>query len=142
MYVAGFTGTAAATVNGWYAPYYNASLAPAGLQGCTNVGYNSIASTGSAWSGAFDPGWQTKGNPVGYFNVLSNVSDPTNTFWVRLLRGARPAAQRPARADTQCIGSQVRGYDNPLFANTQSFWNLVTGAVTIFAFLSSSLPSC
>ena len=84
MYVAGFTGTAAATVNGWYAPYYNASLAPTGLQRCTNVGYNTLS--------ALDPGWQTKGNPVGYFNVLINVSDPTNSFWVRLLRGARPTA--------------------------------------------------
>jgi hypothetical protein len=81
IYVAGFTSPFA-SLNGYYAPYYNATLAPANLPKCTNVGYG-LSGTAGAWAGAFNNTWQSVGHPVGYYNVAGSLSNASNTFWVR-----------------------------------------------------------
>ena len=103
MYVAGFSG-ASSWLNGFYAPYYNATQAPAGLQACTNVGYG-LSGTSTSWSGGFNNSWQSAGHPVGYYNTGSSVGNATNSFW-------------------------VRDYD-PSGVYTESFWDLVSGACTL-----------
>lgn len=80
MYVGGFTGTSATALNGYYAPYFTASAAPTGLQACTNSGYSGPSAA------SFNTAWQTgtgTTRPVGYYNTRSNLSDATNSFWVR-----------------------------------------------------------
>jgi hypothetical protein len=101
MYVAGFSG-GSSWLNGFYAPYYNATLAPAALRPCTNAGPYGASGTGAPWAGAFDATWQSAGHPVGYYNVGSGVGNASNGFW-------------------------VRDFKNPLFGDTKSYWNLVLG---------------
>jgi hypothetical protein len=82
-YVAGFTGITS-VLNGYYAPYYDASQAPSPLRACSNVAYGN--GTGSVFAANFNTSWQSAGHPVGYYNTRSTVSDPTNSFWVRQRR--------------------------------------------------------
>ena len=105
IYVAGFTGSFAAALNGYYAPYYNASFAPAALQACDNVNYGSGA-TAFVWNNAWNASWQSAGHPVGYYNTKGTVSDAANTFWVRP-RGWRGEALRAARLTARDAGARL-----------------------------------
>ena len=99
IFVAGFTGTSA-WLNGFYVPYYDASLAPSGLRSCTNAGSTYGAGAGSSFSTSFSTSWQSAGHPAGYYNIGSSLSNSTNSFW-------------------------VRDYDSGIVS--QSYWNLVLG---------------
>ena len=94
--------TTPAGLNGFYAPYYNASQAPAALQPCTNAG--PYGSTKTNWLGSWNATWQAAGHPVGYYNTAGAVNSSSNYFW-------------------------VRDFYDPFLAETQSFWNLVNGAL-------------
>ncbi len=83
MYVDGFT-LSNANLNGYYAPYYNASLAPAALRPCTNgQAPASPYAVPAVNAGDWNVSWQSAGHPVGYYNSNGAVDDASNFFWVR-----------------------------------------------------------
>ena len=106
MYVAGFQG-AWSFLNGYYAPYYNASQAPPSLRACTNNG-SAYTAYDAGYYANFDPACVAPGHPAGYYNTRSNVSDSANVFW-------------------------VRDYEWP----ASSYWNLVLGTADCLAVSSN-----